>query len=86
MHQMVHRDPAHRPTAAEAYQQFKAIRRHVSPLTQYWSLQPRGSYLLAKVFWHVYSSVSAQVGVMGCSFDDFVAVLLHLSLDPLNTA
>ncbi|KAL1946975.1 hypothetical protein VTO73DRAFT_15079 [Trametes versicolor] len=55
MKQMVHPDPTRRPTAAKAYQQFTAIRRGVSPIYQYWSLQPRDSYLLVKVFRHAYS-------------------------------
>ncbi len=59
MKEMVHPDPARRPTAAEAYQKYTAIRKSVSPISQYWSLQPRDSYLLVKVVRHVYSLVSA---------------------------
>lgn len=58
---MVQPDPTRRPTAVEAYQQFTAIRRSVSPITRYWSLQLRDSYLLVKVFRHAYSLVSKSV-------------------------
>lgn len=33
--QLVHDDPTQRPSAAEAYQQFKAIRQKVSPSYSY---------------------------------------------------
>ncbi|EIW62121.1 uncharacterized protein TRAVEDRAFT_44951 [Trametes versicolor FP-101664 SS1] len=55
MNQMVDQDPARRPTAAEAYQQYTAIRRSVSSITRYWSLQPRDSFLLGRAFRHTYS-------------------------------
>ncbi|KAI0350534.1 kinase-like protein [Trametes cingulata] len=48
MARMVQRDPARRPTAAEAYRQFKEIRRKVPTLYRYWYLQPRDSVLLAR--------------------------------------
>ncbi|KAL1937550.1 hypothetical protein VTO73DRAFT_13045 [Trametes versicolor] len=55
MNRMVHQDPTRRPTAAEAHQQYKAIRRSVSPLYKYWSLQPRDSYALVRALRHTYS-------------------------------
>lgn len=61
MNQMVHRDPARRPTAADAHQQFKAIRRSVPTLSQYWLLQPRNSFIVVKAARGVYSLVSSNL-------------------------
>lgn len=61
MNRMVHQDPTRRPTAAEAHQQYKAIRRSVSPLYKHWSLQPRDSYALVRALRHTYSLVSALI-------------------------
>lgn len=61
MNRMVDQDPARRPTAAEVYQQYTAIRRSVSSITRYWSLQPRDSFLLGRAFRHTYSLVSTLI-------------------------
>lgn len=61
MNRMVHQDPARRPSAAEAHQQFKAIRRSVPTLYRHWDLQPRDSFLLVRVFRQTYSLVSTIV-------------------------
>ncbi|KAI0369571.1 hypothetical protein BV20DRAFT_1020643 [Pilatotrama ljubarskyi] len=45
---MIQRDPARRPTAVEAYREFKDIRRSMPRLFKYWYLQPRESVLLAR--------------------------------------
>lgn len=60
MNQMVHRDPARRPTAAEAHQQFKAIRRSVPTPYQYWLLQPRNSCIIVRALRSVYYLVSSN--------------------------
>lgn len=57
MNQMSHEDPARRPSAAEAHQQFKVIRRNVPTLYRHWDLQPRDSFLLVRVFRQMYSLV-----------------------------
>ncbi|KAI0350538.1 hypothetical protein OH77DRAFT_1593479 [Trametes cingulata] len=59
MQRMVHPDPAQRPTAAEAYRQFKEIRRKVPTLYKYWYLQPRDSVLLARAARAAFSLVYA---------------------------
>ncbi len=61
MNQMVHQDPARRPSAAEAHRQFKTIRRSVPTLYRNWDLQPRGSFLLVRIIRQTYSLVSTLV-------------------------
>ncbi|KAI0334855.1 hypothetical protein GY45DRAFT_1242123 [Cubamyces sp. BRFM 1775] len=53
--QMVHPDPAQRPTAAEAYRRFQAIRRKIPTFKKYWLLQPRDSSVVVKALRNVYS-------------------------------
>lgn len=81
MNQMVHQDPARRPTAAEAHRQFRAIRRDVPSLYQYWSLQPRDSSLVVRVFQHTYSLVSTHILHCRATPNRFHAVLRHISHD-----
>ncbi|KAL1937554.1 hypothetical protein VTO73DRAFT_13049 [Trametes versicolor] len=76
MNQMVHRDPARRPTAADAHQQFKAIRRSVPTLSQYWLLQPRNSFIVVKAARGVYSLVYAilRLAVMSSAGIEFTSI------------
>ena len=54
---MTRRDPARRPTAADALQQWKALRRSVWSVHRYWRPRPRGESLLVKAFSDVFSFV-----------------------------
>ncbi|KAH9852592.1 hypothetical protein C2E23DRAFT_730002, partial [Lenzites betulinus] len=58
MNQMVHKNPAQRPTAEQAYRQFKSIRRSVPALYRNWNLQPRDSIFPVRVLRSIYSLVS----------------------------
>lgn len=81
MNQMVHLDPARRPTAAEAHQQFKAIHRSVPTLYQYWLLQPRNSFIVVKAARSVYSLVSSNLAKLFYP-ELMVSVSFMLFFDP----
>ena len=55
--QMTRRDPARRPAAANALQQWKALRRSVWSVQRYWRPRPREEPLLVKAFSDVFSLV-----------------------------
>ncbi|KAI1785359.1 kinase-like domain-containing protein [Ganoderma leucocontextum] len=53
--QMTRREPAHRPTAANALQQWKAVRRNVWSVQRFWRPRPRGERLVIRAISDVFS-------------------------------
>ena len=55
---MTRRDPARRPTAAGALQQWKSLRRGVWTVKRFWRPRPRGEHLVVKAFSDIFSLAS----------------------------